>query len=307
MARIVTAGLLTFNLATHLDPMTQELYDGVTVTDGAVAHRWKGATGRLRLRPYVDATNGTMLDAVNTAESANVPLTLTGSNIRFLTNAGLSIQLEAGGFQSWYQQNIRFGIIGSAAALIGGGVAGDFAIRAEADLVLATGGGNERVRLSGGNFYLGTTATTPNPGVFLGASGSCAIGNNAQASGWQFLNFARSGSLIGSITQNGTTAVQYNTTSDRRLKTDIVDAPDAGADIDAIRVVSHAWKSAPDEKVKYSFIAQDLHAVMPEAVKVGDDGEEVEDAWGVDPSKLVGLLVREVQSLRRRVTALESA
>ena len=57
--------------------------------------------------------------------------------------------------------------------------------------------------------------------------------------------------------------------------------------------------------------------VLPEAVSRGTDGdlvdEEVSDSemptkqvWGVDYSKLVPLLVKEVQDLRTRVLELES-
>jgi predicted metal-binding protein len=46
------------------------------------------------------------------------------------------------------------------------------------------------------------------------------------------------GGAIGSITQNGTTAVLYNVTSDQRLKTNVIDAPSASSIIDAIQIRS---------------------------------------------------------------------
>ena len=57
---------------------------------------------------------------------------------------------------------------------------------------------------------------------------------------------------------------------------------------------------------RYGFIAQDLHAVAPEAVTAGDVGDEIEKVWGVDYSKLVPMLIKEVQSLRKRVAELEA-
>lgn len=157
-----------------------------------------------------------------------------------------------------------------------------------------------------GNFFVSATGNT-NAGVALATTGSVTIGNSAQASGWSFQVFARSNSAIGSITQSGTTAVLYNTTSDRRLKRNIVDAPECGAVIDAMKVRSFDWDGAPDEHVTHSFVAQELAEVAPQAVKRGDDGEEITDPWAIDPSKLVALLVREVQSLRTRIAALEEA
>lgn len=82
---------------TDLDAMFTELYAGVTVADGAVAQRWKAATGNLAVRPYVDATYGVEADALNASFSAFIPLTLGGSPFRILTNAGLAFVVESGG------------------------------------------------------------------------------------------------------------------------------------------------------------------------------------------------------------------
>lgn len=105
-----------------------------------------------------------------------------------------------------------------------------------------------------------------------------------------------------SLTSSATT---YNSASDRRLKCAIEPAAESGALIDAVEVVSHRWLNDGDP-VRFGFIAQDLHGIFPEAVYAGDSGDEVKETWGVDPSKMVALLVKEVQSLRARVAALEA-
>jgi hypothetical protein len=69
----------------------------VLVADGAEATKLRGATGRMRIRPYVDATNGSFIDAVNTAENAYIPLSLAGSSIRLTTNGGLAATVDASG------------------------------------------------------------------------------------------------------------------------------------------------------------------------------------------------------------------
>ncbi len=51
------------------------------------------------------------------------------------------------------------------------------------------------------------------------------------------------------------------------------------------------------------FYAQDVAPLIPEAVLVGDD----EIDWGLKPDRLIPFLVREIQSLRRRLAALEAA
>ena len=134
---------------------------------------------------------------------------------------------------------------------------------------------------------------------FVKASSSGTGANTAVA-------FYYAGTSVGYISYSST-ATAYNTTSDRRLKRDIKPAGDAGALIDSIQVVSHGWLADPAVAVRFGFIAQDLAVVMPEAVARGDEGPEVQQAWAVDKSALVPLLVAEVQALRRRIAALEAA
>lgn len=181
-------------------------------------------------------------------------------------------------------------------------------------LVFRTGSSTERARIDGnGNWMVGVSGATNTPAhgistLNIADATQFAVGHaNGTATGTGYNTFAYNAGLIGSITQSGTTAVLYNTTSDARLKTSIADASDAGAIIDAIRVRSFNWKSAPDERVTHGFIAQELASVAPQAVKVGDDGEDVTDVWAVDPSKLVPLLVKELQACRARLAALEGA
>jgi len=50
-------------------------------------------------------------------------------------------------------------------------------------------------------------------------------------------------------------------------------------------------------------VAQELNTVAPEAVYTPDDPDEM---MGVDYSKLVPMLIKEIQSLRSRVAELEA-
>jgi hypothetical protein len=123
------------------------------------------------------------------------------------------------------------------------------------------------------------------------------------------------GNDVGSI-DTSTSSTAYNTSSDRRLKENIEAADPSGSLIDSIEIVKHDWISS-DDHVRYGVVAQDLFEVLPEAVSQGTDGDLVDEdlsskeqpikqVWGVDYSKLVPLLVKEVQDLRIRVAELEA-
>ena len=164
----------------------------------------------------------------------------------------------------------------------------------------------ERMRLdSSGNLLVGSTSSAMTTGGTMLAGGSAGylIQSHASSvgSGEWYSIFKHGASVIGSITQSGTTAVLFNTSSDQRLKDNIVDAPSASNDIDAIQVRSFDWKANGSHQ-KYGMVAQELQTVAPEAVS---EGATEEDMMGVDYSKLVPMMLKEIQSLRARVAQLE--
>jgi hypothetical protein len=157
---------------------------------------------------------------------------------------------------------------------------------------------------SSGNLLVGTTSTSLENSrsfAWVGSSGGLFRVNHSTAngSGDGYLVFGYNGSQIGSITQSGTTAVLYNITSDQRLKENIQDAAPASALIDALQVRQYDWKADGNHQ-RYGFIAQELVTVVPEAVHQPADPEEM---MAVDYSKLVPMLVKEIQSLRARLAA----
>jgi hypothetical protein len=160
-----------------------------------------------------------------------------------------------------------------------------------------------------GSLLIGTTSTTPSAGgvviLSTGATSSprtVADHASGTSSGNSYANFTYAGTVIGSITQNGTTGVLYNITSDQRLKENIQDAEPASNLIDAIQVRQFDWKSDGSHQ-RYGFVAQELVTVAPEAVNQPPDSDEM---MAVDYSKLVPMLVKEIQSLRIRIAQLEA-
>ena len=112
-----------------------------------------------------------------------------------------------------------------------------------------------------------------------------------------FLNASNSG--VGSIYTNGTSTA-YNTTSDKRLKTNF-HSWSLGDKFDDLLIGEFTWKS--NGSIAHGTLAQDLYEIYPDAVHVG--GDAAKDPWSVDYGKLTVPLIAEVKSLRSRVKTLE--
>ena len=156
-----------------------------------------------------------------------------------------------------------------------------------------------------GNLLVGCTAQPSGSvkGSELGSNankGYLFLATNTTASD-TIAYFYNPNGLVGSITTSAS-ATAYNTSSDARLKNNITDAGDAGAIIDALKVRQWDWK-VDGLHQDFGFIAQEEAQIYAPAVTVGDDGEEIERQWQRDDSKLVPLLVKEIQSLRQRLAA----
>jgi hypothetical protein len=167
--------------------------------------------------------------------------------------------------------------------------------------------GVERMRVTtAGGLLIGTTTETINPasGFSFVDSAQVGIGHvNGTASGTTYLNFNYNGAGIGSITQNGTTAVAYNTTSDYRLKNISGDLQTSGAFIDSLQPKVGTWKA--DGSPFVGFVAHELQAVSPMSVTGVKDGEQMQSvAYG--SAELIANMVAELKSLRARVAALEA-
>ena len=182
---------------------------------------------------------------------------------------------------------------------------------------------SERMRITEAGHIMINQSGTPTPGLnnlIVGAAfQSIATGSRLflsrtdQAS--LFLNsnsnssvakFNRSGTEVGSISVT-TTTTAYNTSSDYRLKENVVDIADG-----ITRVKQLAPKRfnfiADAETTVDGFLAHEAQTVVPEAVtgthnEVDDDGNAV--MQGIDQSKLVPLLTAALQEAIAKIETLE--
>jgi len=213
----------------------------------------------------------------------------TGTD-RYITSNWVTNYYQYNGGHYW-----RYAASGTAGAAIG----------SYTNAMTLDNSGNLLVGATSGSSKLVVT-TSSNSGAYLTFDGSVGNGINLKttysSTGSLYINFINSaGSSAGSITQSGTTAVAYNTSSDQRLKTNIVDAP--AGNIDQIKIRSFDWKSDGSHNT-YGVIAQELLEVAPYAVYVPTNPDEM---MGVDYSKLVPMMIKEIQSLKAEVATLKGA
>jgi len=168
-----------------------------------------------------------------------------------------------------------------------------------------------------GNLLINTTTSVGGAAkigvLFAGnATNGINIQDSTTTSGAVFQQFSNSaGTSIGNIARVTTTnAVVYNTTSDYRLKTVTGAVTGQGARIDALKPIDYLWTEGGQQA--RGFLAHEFQTVYPSSV-TGDkdavdiDGNPKHQAMQASTSEVIADLVAEIQDLRKRLSALESA
>ena len=186
----------------------------------------------------------------------------------------------------------------------------------------------ERMRItSNAEVLIGTTdpiqpTTSTQNGVEINATakrikasrdGDAPLTLQRTSSDGDIADFYRDTTLVGSISVT-TSATAYNTSSDYRLKENVVALTGAADRVNQLQVHRFNFIADPDTTVD-GFLAHEAQAVVPEAVTGTHDGVDADGNpvyQGIDQSKLVPLLtaalqeaLAEIESLKARVTALE--
>jgi hypothetical protein len=251
--------------------------------------------------------------AFSTANTERMRIDSSGNVGIGVASAGNLLHIHKGSSAgSWAQfTNTTTSAGASSGALVGIDSDEDFRIlQYEAKDIKLYTSTTERMRIAAnGNVLIGQTVASGNlNGIYLRvgqASGFTATNDNAidlfrKSSDGKILRFYRDASEGGWINVTST-SVSLVSSSDERLKENIVDAP--AGNIDAIRVRSFDWKVDGSHQT-YGMVAQELVDVAPEAVS---QGATEDDMWGVDYSKLVPMMIKEIQDLKAEVAALKGA
>ena len=203
-----------------------------------------------------------------------------------------------------------------------GGLSGGF-VRTVTNNPLVLGTNNtERMRIdSSGNLLVGTTSylsstarvTTLTSGdgfktqIGNGAAGFI-VGNTSGTGSYNAQLFYNNNfsSLVGYISISGTTA-SYVSTSDYRLKENVLPMTGGLEKVAKLKPVTYSWKS--DGSAGQGFIAHELAEVCPDAVSGEKDAVNKDGSikpQGIDTSFLVATLTAALQELNSKVTALET-
>ena len=206
----------------------------------------------------------------------------------------------------------------------------------------------ERMRIdSSGNVLVDTTSAFGSSGITLGSNNVLYSAGSSQnvanfqryGSDGELIRLGKAGTTVGSISVSGS-ATAFNTSSDYRLKENVVDLIGASARVNQLDVKRFNFIADGTDTVVDGFLAHEVADVVPEAVTgakdamrdeeyevtpavLDDDGNVTTEAvmgtrsvpkyQGIDQSKLVPLLtaalqeaLTEIASLKTRVEALEA-
>jgi hypothetical protein len=179
------------------------------------------------------------------------------------------------------------------------------------NIVLSDGDGNPRgIFDSNGKLLVGRTSALNTSQVSVQAYNNsiCIETNTSGGTYYPMWFYNSSGTVVGYI-QSTASATTYATTSDYRLKENVVAMSGATERLKQLNPVRFNFIADADTTVD-GFLAHEAQAVVPEAVTGEKDAVDADgnpEYQGIDQSKLVPLLVATIQELEARITALESA
>jgi len=189
-------------------------------------------------------------------------------------------------------------------------------------LVFRTYGGTERMRIVGNSGAIGIANTAPNYNLEIGESDGVSnrglsfnLNNNVgqirtrsnlsdTQTHYEIIN---SNGTVGTIRTVGS-ATQFNTSSDYRLKENVNYDFDATTRLKQLKPARFNFIADADTTVD-GFLAHEVQDIVPEAISGEKDAVDENgnpEYQGIDQSKLVPLLVKTIQELEARITALET-
>lgn len=253
-----------------------------------------------------DGTDGAFMSIQNTDATAG-----TGqlAGIKFRTDgvsAGANARFKGGIFfqktGSWGVGDILFATNSVASNASVTAADERMRITSTGDVSIGTTGSSTRLNVTDNNatYYV---ARIDNTDTGTNADGLLInLGSTTVTTANYFASFARGGFVAGTITGNGTTGVQYNTTSDKRLKENILPYTGALDKIAQIQPMNYSFIGFPNS-TDVGFLAQDLQIVYPFAVSGTPDSDPKVEPMMIDYGRLTPLLmggIKEQQEIIKK-------
>lgn len=175
------------------------------------------------------------------------------------------------------------------------------------DVLTFNTGGSEAARINGSQqFFIGATTLHGNGFSFQGTG--VLTHARASASAATMTDFRNGGSTVGEI-RTSTTATSYITSSDYRLKENVLGITDGIVRVKQLK--PSRFNFIADKGVTLDgFLAHEAQAVVPESVagtkdEMQDDGKTIKPQ-GIDQAKLVPLLTAALQEAIAKIEVLET-
>ncbi len=181
---------------------------------------------------------------------------------------------------------------------------------------------SEKMRITEDDVLIGSTSTNESERLHVAHTGGGVVSmfRTPNSGSTSIIIFRNSNGNVGSIKTSGT-STSFNTSSDYRLKENVEYSFDATSRLKQLKPCRFNFIGDADTTVD-GFLAHEVSDIVPEAISgekdatkeenvYDDDGnitgtETVIDAQSIDQSKLVPLLVKTIQELEARITALEN-
>jgi len=227
----------------------------------------------------IQLPNSALLDYQGTsANYAQNAYLNTSGNWIYKTTAAATQYQQTGGAHYWYN--------------VGSGTAGN------------TISFNQAMTLdNNGTLLIGTTSSRG--GCYMTLSSSqWALGPSV---GSPTLFFIAATNSTG-VYLNGTSATSWSSNSDERLKTDLVPIANGLEKVNTLRAVTGRYKTDATGTSRAFLIAQDVQAVLPEAVGTIQipESEDKTEYLSLAYQELIPLLVASIKELSAEVTALKA-
>jgi len=310
----VLVGTTTNSASTKVAILGSSTVNGISVRNGTIAGNyessdatrtsyWQFGRDNVSTGNFVFTYNGSQQACIDTSGNFLLGTTTRSNDEKFTVyqNAaamGISVRSlgsTLGNYETSDQNRVNYWTFGRDNAVTG-------------NFVFASNGSQKAAIDTSGNLLVGQTSSSYQNSNSASIGGGAMQINHASgtSSGTAYMGFGYNGSPIGSITQNGTTGVLYNLTSDYRLKNNPVALTGAKDFVMALQPKTWDWWDGSGKGV--GFIAHEFMEVAKysgqgEKDAVDENGKPIHQSIQPSSSEVMANMVALMQEQQALITA----